>query len=162
MTQQTEHGNRVSNIAERESAQLLAYFARRVVPVEDAADLLNETLLVMWRRADATPVDDVEARMWAYGIARRVLSTHRRAQGRRNALVDRLREELRTPSIPDPEFDEVRDAIATLRPIDQEIVRLVHWEGFKLNEVAALLGKRETTIRSRYFRARARLRQRLG
>lgn len=42
--------------------EVLAYFARRVTPHEDAADCLSETLLVIWRRRDTLPHADAERR----------------------------------------------------------------------------------------------------
>jgi hypothetical protein len=42
---------------------------------------------------DDVPAGD-EARLWLYGVARRVLANHRRGETRRGALADRLRAEL--------------------------------------------------------------------
>jgi RNA polymerase sigma-70 factor (ECF subfamily) len=140
---------------------LLAYFVRRVTPPEEAADLLSEALLVLWRRADALPLEEDAARMWAFGIARNMLRGHRRTSRRRSALADRLRAELVSvePALPvDERVLDLRSAVDRLRPIDREIVRLVHWDGLSLVEVAELLGKREGTVRSRYHRARTALR----
>lgn len=142
---------------------LLAYFLRRVTPAEDAADLLGETLLLLWRRAEAIPNDPEGARMWAFGVARNVLRGHRRTNQRRSALAGRLRLELSSVDEVVPPADErvldLRAAIDRLKPIDQEIVRLVHWDGLSLIETAAVVGMREGTVRSRYHRARARLRR---
>nr|WP_273377824.1 sigma-70 family RNA polymerase sigma factor [Actinopolymorpha pittospori] len=143
---------------------MLAYFMRRVSPIEDAADLLAETFLVLWRRADAVPQDHAAARMWTYGVARRVLATHRRASNRRSALADRLRHELaiQPGRIDDDKIgplDHLHTALTRLPDLDQEIVRLVHWEGLSLVEVAGVLGRRQGTIRSRYHRARKLLKR---
>jgi RNA polymerase sigma-70 factor (ECF subfamily) len=53
---------------------------------------------------------------------------------------------------------EVRSVIALLNETDQEILRLVYWDGFSLVEAAQLLGLRPSTVRSRHARARATLR----
>lgn len=162
--------SKVESLAERLAPALLTYFTRRVPDASDAADLLAETLLVVWRRSLDVPHDPDQARMWTYGVARRVLATHRRGGVRRNALAARLRAELElTPPTPNAPNDSethaqaaVHAAIERLSPLDQEIVRLVHWDGFALAEVAALLGKRPGTVRSRYHRARQRLREDLS
>lgn len=153
---------RVERLVRREAPALLAYFERRV-PLADAPDLLGETLLVIWRRADSLPDEDQAARMWFFGIARHILATGRRGNVRRQALVDRLRAEAQTapPAAPSPDI-ELASALAVLSPSDLEIVRLVHWDGFNLAEVAKLLGRPAGTIRSRYSRARASLRSALG
>ncbi|MBF4599295.1 RNA polymerase sigma factor [Frigoribacterium sp. VKM Ac-1396] len=149
-------------VIETTSRDLLGYFLRRVRSAEDAADLLGETQLVVWRRVDQLPGEPLEARLWMFGIARRVLSTYRRAGARRVALADRLRQEIevRGPvAQPASDGEELRALLLTLSYLDQEIIRLVHWEGFSLAEVATILDKRPGTVRSRYSRARMSLRQ---
>lgn len=152
---------RVESVVRREAPALLAYFQRRAL-YSDAPDLLGDTLLIIWRRADALPIDDQAARMWLFGVARRVLATSRRSSMRRLALFERLREEAAHPSVPaEPADSELTDAIAGLAAIDAEIIRLVHWDGFKLAEVAEHLGRPAATVRSRYSRARTALRKTL-
>jgi RNA polymerase sigma-70 factor (ECF subfamily) len=154
--------DRATRLMEEYSPALLAYFHRRVDAAE-AADLLNDTLLVVWRQARAVPDDDDQARMWMYGIARRVLATHRRSHRRRSALHERLQAELTNVSTEDPdEVRALREALTRLPEIDQEIIRLVHWDGFSQVEVAQLLEMPEATVRSRHQRARQRLRALLG
>jgi RNA polymerase sigma-70 factor (ECF subfamily) len=149
---------RIAALVERESPGLLAYFQRRVEVREDAADLVGETLLVLWRRSAAIPADDTEARMWVYGAARRVLATHRRGGRRRLALADRLRRELAAVDAhPDELAQEVRAAVRGLPTADRELVGLVHWEGFTLAEAGRIIGIRPGTARMRYARARRRL-----
>jgi len=151
-------------VVEATSKDLLGYFLRRVSSAEDAADLLGETQLVVWRRVDQLPCEPLAARLWMFGIARRVLSTYRRAGTRRVALADRLRQELeaRGPvAQPSRDGEELRALLLELSHLDQEIIRLVHWEGFSLAEVATILDTRPGTIRSRYSRARVTLRRAL-
>ncbi len=148
----------VERLVTDEAAHLLAYFTRRVAQPADAGDLLGETLLVIWRRVDDLPTDPTGARMWMYGVASRVLAGHRRGQTRRTALTSRLRDELaaQPPVDRDTRF-AVDAALAQLDPVDAEIVRLVHWEGFTQAQIATILRKRPGTVRSRYHRARQRL-----
>jgi RNA polymerase sigma-70 factor, ECF subfamily len=54
---------------------------------------MAETFLTSWRRLEEVPPGP-EARLWLYGVARRVLANHHRGQRRRSALADRLRGEL--------------------------------------------------------------------
>lgn len=155
----------VRSLVEREARPLLQYFARRTTSPEDAADLLGETLLVAWRRESSIPRDETEARMWMFGVARRVLSGHRRSQGRRTALTERLGSALSLASTPgadaDADPDGLRAAIAALPELDRELVRLVYWDGFTLAEAGSILRMRPATARSRMSRARAKLRARL-
>jgi RNA polymerase sigma-70 factor (ECF subfamily) len=169
--QRHEHARaRVSAFTHEHAPSLLDYFARRVEPVEDAADLVGETLLVVWRKAASMPSDEREARMWLFGIARKVLSTYWRGRRRRAALSSRLRAEIAVytdvagvdgrATTPVGDLQEhVRACVRALAPIDREIIMLVHWEGFTFEEVARMLGMKSATVRSRHVRARAHLKK---
>ncbi|MFB8190815.1 RNA polymerase sigma factor [Microbacterium sp. NPDC055988] len=137
---------------------LFGYFVRRVVSTDDAADLTGEVLLTMWRKVDAMPSDRIEARMWTFGIARNVLANHRRALSRRRKLSDRLKGEALIIGDSRPVRDDVWEALEALPVGDREVIQLVHWDGFSLAEAAKILGKKPATVRSRYARARAKLR----
>ncbi|WP_341940196.1 sigma-70 family RNA polymerase sigma factor [Microbacterium sp. LWH10-1.2] len=148
------------------SSALLAYFARRVEPAFDAADLLADTLLTLWRKANVLPKDDGDVRPWMFGIARNVLLHHRRSAARRLALADRLRSQLSAEPavgfVDSSAFDELRDALRSLEKLDQEIISLLHWDGLSLSEIGRVLKMKDGTVRSRYHRARARLRLQLS
>jgi RNA polymerase sigma-70 factor (ECF subfamily) len=157
-------------LVEAHGRDLLAYLQRRTSPVEDAADLLSETLLTAWRRMRDLPATDEAARMWLFVTARNVLANHRRSQVRRNEIADRLRREIveqerSSPGVHDSTRDHeeaVREAIAALPEAQREIVTLVHWEGFTLAEVATVTGVSASTVRSRYAKARSSLVARLA
>jgi len=156
----------VTLIIEREAPALLAYFARRVTVAEDAADLLGELYLVVWQRRTVIPDDPTDARMWLYGVARKVLGRHRRSTGRRIALAARLRDELaarpKASTTEDGADAGIRAEIAALEPLDREIIQLAYWEGFSFVEIAAILRMPAATVRSRHARAKARLRDSLA
>lgn len=52
---------------------LLGYALRRCDSPEDAADVVAETFTIAWRRATDMPAGP-QARLWLYGVARRVLA----------------------------------------------------------------------------------------
>ena len=160
-----EKRRRIEWAVPEHSPALLAYFVRRVDPVHAAADLLAETLLTLWKRADALPARDEEIRPWMFGIARNVLLHHRRAAARQHALADRLRSQLSTEPastfVDGSTFGEVHDALGRLEQTDRDIIGLLHWDGLSLVEIAHVLRMKEGTVRSRYHRARARLRDEL-
>ena len=152
---------RISELVEREAGDVLDYFLRRTTTAEDAADLLGETLLVVWRRERAVPDDPIQARMWMFGVARKVLSGQHRSRRRREALTARLAAEL-TVAMPAAPATGLRDLIERLLDeTDQEIIELVYWDGFGLAEAASILGLRPGTVRSRHARARAKLKEAL-
>jgi RNA polymerase sigma-70 factor (ECF subfamily) len=143
------------------AADLLSYFGRRVQIPADAADLLSETFLVAWRRGDRMPADPEQARMWLFGVARRVLGNAARGAVRHSDLTDKLRQHLQT--LPTEQLDadtlDIRAALDAIPADQSELVRLVLWEGFTLGEAASILGIRASTARGRYQRARAQLRE---
>lgn len=147
----------LSDFVRRTSADLLAYFVRRTPDHEDAADCVAETFVVLWRRRDSLPADEDAARAWVFGIARNVLSTFQRGRIRRSNLAERLRSELREDPVESPDTG-FEDALARLRSDDAELVRLVAWEGFGVEEAGTVLGLTATAARKRYSRARATLR----
>lgn len=158
--------DRATVCVRREAGALLAYFNRRVAEPEDAADLVAQTLMVVWKRVAALPLDETEARMWMFGIARHVHLGYLRGRRRHIALADKLRGHLMSSgresvSAIDGRYLDLTTAIDALPVIDQEIVRLLHWDGLSLEQVARHLGKPASTIRSRYHRARERLRRSL-
>ena len=144
---------------------LLAYALRRVSEPDDAADVVADTMLVAWRRLADVPADD-DARLWLYGVCRRVLANQRRGRVRRERLGERLRQRLAevTPDLSEEVVvsDAVRRALGQLGDDDRELIRLTSWEGLEPQEVAVVLGLPARTVRTRLHRARARLRAKLG
>ena len=158
---------RVAALLEAHAPDVLAYLQRRTDTVEDAADVLSDTLVAAWRRIDDLPQDDERSRMWLFATARNVLANHHRGRRRARDLAARLRDELTVQhrsagaGVPDHVADAVRDAIDQLPTTQRELVTLVHWEGFTLSQAAEVIGIPASTARSRYASARAELAQRL-
>lgn len=124
-----------------------------------ADDVVAETFLVAWRRRDDVPTDD--ALPWLLAVARNVWLNQRRSDRRRYAFVRRL-----PPPEPVPPPDEpadareaaaVRRALATLSEGDQEILRLVVWDGLTTAQLATALDCSPGAARVRLHRARQRL-----
>ena len=158
---QTTRQAHLESAYEANAPDLLSYFGRRLIIPADAADLLSETFIVAWRRGDRMPVEPEQARMWLFGVARRVLANAARSAARHSDLTDRLRahlEALPTEHV-DAEILDIREALDALPDDRSELVRLVLWDGFTLPEAATVLGISESTARGRYQRARAQLRE---
>jgi RNA polymerase sigma-70 factor (ECF subfamily) len=141
---------------------LLSYFIRRMEDPEDAADALSETLLVLWRKHTVVPERSEEFRMYAFGVARKVLANAYRGRLKRRQLAERLRTEIREfAEVAAPADAALREALDKLSKTDRDLVLLVAWDGFGVAEAGALLRLRPSTARARYSRARARLRSML-
>ena len=61
------------------------------------------------------------------------------------------------PRLPGARDEEVRQALSELDADDRNVVYLYYYEGYKLREIAGLVGLPENTVSSRLSRARARL-----
>lgn len=137
-------------------ASILGYVLRRTENPDDAADVIADTFLTVWRRLDEVPDGD-EARLWLYGVARRVLANHRRGERRRSALSDRLRADLDT-TWREPAYAhdkaQIAQAFRSLPESQREILALSGWEGLDNGQIAVVLGCSRNAVRIRLHRAR--------
>src|SRR5262249_21373149 len=146
---------------------ILGFLLRRTAQPADAADLFAETYLVAWRRLEDVPSAG-EARLWLFGVARRLLANHHRGARRRDTLARELTAALeRAVPIGYPadrdltgreQVGHVRDVIATLGPSDRDVLTMRVWEGLSPAEIAVVTGENASTVRVRLHRARQRVR----
>ncbi len=134
---------------------VLAYAMRRTETLADAEDAASETFAVAWRRLSAVPAEPLP---WLYAVARRVLANQRRGHGRRQRLAAFLRvEDAPTPLRAGEDLDgPAFEALASLPPADQEILRLVAWEELRNHQIAEVLHITPNAVAIRLHRARAR------
>ncbi|WP_167542025.1 RNA polymerase sigma factor [Microbacterium oleivorans] len=159
-----------TTVVESNGADLLRYISRR--SATERAELLNETLSIIWERRSAVPANPVEARMWSFGVARNVLRQHRRRLTQQKRLLEAIRLEIdgTDTASADPEHSvelservrRVHQALRALRPADRELVVLVHWDGFTVSDAATLLKLNPSTARTRYSRAKQLLASQLA
>ena len=144
--------------------EVLSYALRRTGSPADAADVVSEVFLVVWRRRDEVP-GAKEFRPWLFGVARNVLLNHRRGERRRERLGALLlsavgEQHLDTADVV-VDRDQHQVLIAAVRGLpepDRELVTLVSWEGLSPAEAAVALQMNPVTARVRLHRARKRLR----
>jgi RNA polymerase sigma-70 factor (ECF subfamily) len=142
-------------VYERHAHAVKAYVCRRA-GAATADDVLAEVFLVCWRRFEELPPDPLP---WLLAVARRVLSTQRRSQRRRSALIDRLAQNAAEP--PDVyvsvEDGALAGALASLGEADRELLLLIAWDGLTPAQAAVVLDAKPATVRVRLLRARQRL-----
>jgi RNA polymerase sigma-70 factor (ECF subfamily) len=141
-----------------------AYMMRRGADAATAEDLVQETLLTVWRRASLFTEDKGTAAGWVFAIAR-------------NLHIDRMRREIAWQELPqeraeqasaEPQPDEavsemerqarVRAALAGLPPEQHEVVALSYLDGLSHGEIATRLGLPLGTVKSRMRMAYQRVR----
>ena len=135
---------------------ILAYALRRLPIVADAEEAAAETFVVAWRRLRDRPATN-DALPWLYAIARRVVANQHRAAERRDRLRARVRDQAVSELAAGPEADSlVMDVLMEMRTDDQELLRLVAWEGLRHAEIAVVLGISPNAVAIRLHRARTR------
>lgn len=139
----------------RHAAAVKAYAMRRAGE-SVADDVVAEVFVVCWRRFEEIPAEPLP---WLLGVARRVLSTQRRGEQRREALARRLESDLGVfvASQPVSEDGVLAAALARLSENDRELLLLIAWDGLSPSDAATVLGIKPATARVRLMRARRRL-----
>jgi RNA polymerase sigma-70 factor (ECF subfamily) len=129
-------------------------YVRRRAPESLVDDVVADVFVVALRRIDDVPRN---ALPWLYGVARKTLANERRKRSRIVPLAPEISYE------PEPVGDsQLAAAFAALSDADQEILRLVAWEGLSPREVARALACSPVAARVRYHRAKSRLASRLA
>jgi RNA polymerase sigma-70 factor, ECF subfamily len=153
---------RFERLYRRQFDRVAAYLLARA-DHDQAADALARTFEIAWRRLEDVPAEPLP---WLLGVARRVLSDVRRAEGRRNALIERIaastieaREDHSETLI---SRERAASALDRLTDAQQEALLLVAWDGLTQREAAAALGCSRGALALRVHRARARLRATLS
>lgn len=150
------------------SAMLLA--AQLLGDRDDAEDVVQDAFTVVHRNARtfdaARPFGP-----WLYAIVRRLAANRRARDARRTRLLELFgRRELAEPSSTNVEETLVArlDGAAALRAMNdlsamqRACIELVVLRGLTTEEVAAMHGISESTVRQHVFRARVSLRNALG
>jgi RNA polymerase sigma factor (sigma-70 family) len=139
------------------------YARHRGLTGPDAEDLVAQTLEIAWRRLDEVPEDDPLP--WLYAVAHNLWRNQTRQDRRRRELLARFRLPRPPEAGADPaglEPGVLRAALASLSEADQEVLRLVAWDGLSPAELAVALRCSRVAARTRLHRARGRLAARLG
>ena len=140
---------------------LVAYARRRVPDDTEAHDIVSEVFTTAWRRraelaTSSTPLP------WLYGVASNMVRNQRRASKRRLRLAERLEAQPEPTASNDPAERpgaEIRSALGRLSFDDQEVLRLVAWEGLSHAEAGQVLSCSPNAAAIRLHRARRRLEQ---
>jgi RNA polymerase sigma factor (sigma-70 family) len=143
--------------------RVLAYALRRSGDRAAAEDVAAETFLVVWRRLEHLPEDQLP---WLLAIARNVLLNEHRSSRRRDRLAARVAAEPpgsasdRDPDVArdsDVARERVQAALGRLGERDREALLLTSWDGLDHRQAAAVVGCSVTALGVRLHRARKRL-----
>jgi RNA polymerase sigma-70 factor, ECF subfamily len=156
--------DRFARLVHEHSGAVGNYLRRRLYPLSlsDLDDLVEETLIVVWRRINSVPPD--AELPWMLGVARNVLRNARRSKNRRSAFESRLGP---TPDDASAEEhviadDSVRNALASLPDDDREILLLNAWDGLDTHALGAYFVISTNAAAVRLSRAQHRFRELLS
>jgi RNA polymerase sigma factor (sigma-70 family) len=158
---------------ERHAEPMLAYFARRTLDSEAAAELVAETFAEAFSSRRRFRDQGADGAAWLYGIGRNLLSHYFRS----GAVEARARRRLGMPerTVNEDDYDrieelidfqdlakEIRDALSDLPEDQREAVTLRVIDGRSYRDVAEALGCTEQTARARVSRGLKRIATQLG
>jgi len=144
----------------RHRQRVYAFYRRRVPGRERAEELTQETFLALLHSAGRyQPL--APFRTYLFAVAFRILGAERRKAALRSFLF--LSGQKSEPSREDRREESLwlREALRRLEKTDREILMLREFEQFSYAEIAQLLHLPLNTMRSRLFRARTKLREKL-
>jgi len=135
---------------------------------ESAEDVAHDCFLGLIKEPRRFDSEKASLRTYLYAAARNQAAKRYQTFGRETALDD-LTSEPRLSDrhqpirqVLDGELtEEVRNAIASLPPLQREALVLFEYEELSLAEIAAIVGVDSNTVKARLFRARDKLRARL-
>lgn len=120
---------------------------------EDSEDVLQETLIRYIRSAPRFE-NDRHAKTWLMRVAANL--SKNRIGSNRIRQADELNDELVAEEREDLSF--VWQAVKELPPRQREVIHLFYQEGYSTAEIAGILGRNESTVRSDLKRGREALR----
>ena len=132
---------------------ILQYAYAYMHSLSDAEEVLQDTLIQFLRTAPAFE-SPAHEKAWLLRVTAN-LSKNRLGYNRRRQ-TDELNDELIGEEREDLSF--VWEAVKSLPPGQREAIHLFYYEGYSTVEIARILNRREATVRSDLFRARAKLR----
>ena len=144
-------------------------FAYRLLGSAEAAeDVAHDCFLSLIKEPGRFDPTRASLRTYMYGAARNLAAKRYHSFGR-ETTIDDLADEPRIADSHEPIrrvldselAGEVERAIASLPPLQREAVVLFEFEELSLAEIAAVVGADSNTVKSRLFRARAKLRIKL-
>jgi RNA polymerase sigma-70 factor (ECF subfamily) len=151
----SERTEQFRSIAATVSPPVAAYLARRIYPLStaDLDDLVEEVLVIVWRRLDDIPAGAEIA--WSIGVARNVRRNAVRKANNGRAVADQLRPVASASSAEEYVVadETVRLALAALTDDDRDVLLMHYWDGVATADIAAMLGISENAAAVRISRA---------
>jgi RNA polymerase sigma-70 factor (ECF subfamily) len=146
-------GNELRELYRRYAGELFGFAANALGDREQAEEVVQDVFAQLWRHARDYDQSRASVRTWLYAIARnRIVDAHRRAAARPKRAED---DSLESAAEIDAALDQavlrwqVTTALARLSPAHREVIRLAHYGGLTMREIAERTGIPLGTVKSR-------------
>ena len=149
-----ERNRQVERLLDRYGQSVLRLSYAYLHNMSDAEEILQDTLVQFLKTSPVFDSQDHE-KAWLLRVASNLCKNRLIYDRRRRA--DPLSETLAQEDRPDLSF--VWEAVKALPVHQREVVHLFYHEGFATAEIARIVGRKESTVRSDLRRARLRLKE---
>ncbi len=153
----------VDELVERWNEPLWRYIRRMCDGDDDASETSQDAWLRILRALPGLRQPD-RLRAWLFGIARRAVMDRLRSRYARAAEDAALADDVAVDEpvdFPDEEVDLMREELQAMPLVEREVLVLFYLRELRLDQVANVLEVPVGTVKSRLFRARSMLRERL-
>jgi RNA polymerase sigma-70 factor, ECF subfamily len=147
-------GDELRELYRRYASELFGFATSALGDRELAEEVVQDVFAQLWRHAGDYDQRRASVRTWLYAIARnRIIDAHRRAAARPKRADDDA--SLDTAAEMDAALDhavlrwQVTAALARLSPAHREVIRLAHYGGLTMREIAERTGVPLGTVKSR-------------
>jgi len=146
--------------------RIYAYCVHRLFCRTAAEDVTGAIFLAAARGIGAVSGDGLEAHArWLYAIAINHCNAYIRKHLRRRKLFEKFQQQYQSPDNAagtGPDWTAVYGAIAQLKPIEQTIITLRFFEEMSYDQIAAIIKKRQSSVRVILHRGLKKLRKLLN
>lgn len=155
-----------AELIRRHRSSLASLIRRLVADLDEAEDLLQETLVQSWLNIGSVRTPE-RVQAWLLQVARNLCrdyhkSAQRRARPANHRELGTYLNRYGRAAPPEPIAAEVREAMRSLSSAEREVVQLFYMQGLTIKEICACTQSRVGTIKSRLFTARHHLRSFFG
>ncbi len=158
----------IGELYDQHHVSVLKYTWSRVADRETAEDLTGEVFLRMVRALPKYRRTKIPFRAWLYRIARNLVIDHYRSQSDRNTVPLEVAEAASNKGDPAKamdqalEMEQLHGVLASLKPLQRDVVVLRFLVGLSIRETAGVLRKSEASVKAMQHRGLIELREALS
>lgn len=146
----------------REYSEPLYWHIRRlVVDHEDARDILQDTLVAMYRNLWQLH-DQSRARAWAFRIATNKAMRFLRRRAENVGITEQLADTLEASgyvNLDDAAGIRLQKAVMTLPPLQQTVFNLRYHDGMEYDEISRITGSSAGSVKVSYHKAKEKVKE---